>query len=253
MSCGFLAIFVKLLLLLMGNEMKYLGGKFRISKHIMPIILKNREEGQYYVEPFVGASHCISRAKGPRIGNDLDKNIIILFEALQNGWIPPKIVTRAMYDKAKKTKPSPLKSFIGYACSFGGKWFGGYAVDSSGRRNYALEGHKSLMKQRASIMGVKYVSGSYDVLDIPPNSIIYCDPPYKGTTKYKTASFDHDKFWQWCRDKTIEGHSVFISEYQAPEDFESIWEMEGRTTLAQSKKPKKFKERLFVMKKEKEK
>lgn len=34
--------------------MKYLGSKARIAKEILPIILKDRKVGQYYVEPFVG-------------------------------------------------------------------------------------------------------------------------------------------------------------------------------------------------------
>ena len=34
--------------------MKYLGSKNKIAKYILPIILKDRTEGQYYVEPFMG-------------------------------------------------------------------------------------------------------------------------------------------------------------------------------------------------------
>ena len=37
--------------------MKYMGSKARIAKHILPMILKNRKEGQCYVEPFVGAAN----------------------------------------------------------------------------------------------------------------------------------------------------------------------------------------------------
>ncbi len=59
---------------------------------------------------------------------------------------------------------------------------------------------------------------------IPNESIIYCDIPYKNTTQYSTSKdFDHDKFWQWCRDMSIIGHKVFVSEYDAPNDFECIW------------------------------
>ena len=34
--------------------MKYMGSKNRIAKYILPIILKDRLEGQWYVEPFCG-------------------------------------------------------------------------------------------------------------------------------------------------------------------------------------------------------
>ena len=34
--------------------MQYMGSKTKISKEILPIILKDRKENQYYIEPFVG-------------------------------------------------------------------------------------------------------------------------------------------------------------------------------------------------------
>ena len=34
--------------------MKYQGSKRRIAKDILPIILRDRKNGQFYVEPFVG-------------------------------------------------------------------------------------------------------------------------------------------------------------------------------------------------------
>ena len=34
--------------------MKYMGSKARIANEILPIILKDRKDGQFYVEPFVG-------------------------------------------------------------------------------------------------------------------------------------------------------------------------------------------------------
>jgi len=58
-------------------------------------------------------------------------------------------------------------------------------------------------------------------LDIPANSLVYCDPPYRGSTGYD-GWFDSRAFWQWCRDKTREGHTVFVSEYKAPPDFECV-------------------------------
>jgi DNA adenine methylase len=53
--------------------------------------------------------------------------------------------------------------------------------------------------------------------------LIYCDPPYNNTQQYKDK-FKSEPFWQWCRDKVKEGHTVFISEYSAPQDFKCIWE-----------------------------
>ena len=44
--------------------MKYMGSKNRIAKHILPIILKDRIENQYYVEPFVGGANMIDKVDG---------------------------------------------------------------------------------------------------------------------------------------------------------------------------------------------
>jgi len=59
---------------------------------------------------------------------------------------------------------------------------------------------------------------SYEQVQIKPNSIIYCDPPYKNTFGY-TKSFDHDSFWQWVRSCP---HPVYVSEYSAPDDIKTI-------------------------------
>ena len=59
---------------------------------------------------------------------------------------------------------------------------------------------------------------SYEQVPILPNSVIYCDPPYKGTTGYVT-DFDHDRFWAWVRKQTV---PVFVSEYSAPPDMKTV-------------------------------
>jgi DNA adenine methylase len=75
--------------------------------------------------------------------------------------------------------------------------------------------------------------------------LIYCDPPYEGTTKYKDG-FSHTEFWEWCRTKAKEGHQVFISEYNAPNDFKSIYSKEVNSSLTKETGSKKANEQLFV-------
>lgn len=81
---------------------------------------------------------------------------------------------------------------------------------------------------------------------IPNHSIIYCDPPYKGTTNYGKNKFNHDYFWDWCIKKSKEGHKVFISEYNAPENFKCILEIEHKSILAKEKISKRL-EKLFIV------
>ena len=103
-----------------------------------------------------------------------------------------------------------------------------------------------LKKQIPHLKDVDFRFCSYQDLEIPEKSLIYCDPPYRGTTGYKTG-FDNDLFWQWCRDKTTEGHTVLLSEYSAPADFECLIEIEHYSAFNPDKsKIKKTTEKLFI-------
>jgi len=205
--------------------MKYMGSKARHAKEMLPIILKDRKEGQWYVEPFVGGCNMIDKVDGNRIASDSNEYIAAMWGAMVNdNWIPPDKITEEEYNKIKQNKdnaPKELVGFTGVAVTFGSTWFGTYARNKRGT-NYALEGRANLLKQVQLLKGVVFHSVSYENLNIPPNSIIYCDPPYKGTAKYKD-DFNHDKFYEWCRQKHKEGHKVFVSEYEMPDDFICVW------------------------------
>lgn len=230
--------------------MKYMGSKSRIANEILPIILKDRKDGQYYVEPFCGGCNAMDKVSGNRIGNDNNQYLIEMFKAICAGWVPPLTVSNEEYHHVKNHRDDnkALTGFVGICCSFGAKWFGGYArgKDShGGLRNYADESRRYLLKQAPLLDGVIFYSGSYDTFPIPPDSIIYCDPPYLGTTGYSSEPFDYPKFWQWRRDMTNRGHKVFISEYEAPSDFNCVWAKEITNSLNQSVTYKPT-ERLFV-------
>lgn len=230
--------------------MKYMGSKNRIAKHILPIMLKNRKDGQWWVEPFVGGCNMIDKVSGNRIGCDLNEYVICLFKGIQDGFVPPDNISEEQYKQAQRHKSvDPLTSFIGFGCSYSGKWFGGYArgcANNGNPRNYCLESKKNIMNQRNKIKDVKFFCGSYDDFIFPEKSIIYCDPPYENTTKYKDK-FNHKKFWQWCREMSKSGHTVFISEYNAPEDFECIWSMKINSSLTKQTGSKQGVEKLFIL------
>ena len=54
---------------------------------------------------------------------------------------------------------------------------------------------------------------NYWEFDFEPNSIIYCDPPYIGTTGYNGQTFDFEKFDAWVEEMKNKGIKVYISEY----------------------------------------
>jgi len=233
--------------------MKYMGSKARIAKHILPIILKDRKPDQWYVEPFVGGGNIIDKVKGNRIGSDSNKYVSALLDYLSKGNLPEEI-SKEKYLSIKSFKsdyPDWLVGYAGICCSYSGKWFGGFAgeVDTKGGiRNYQKEALANIEKQSLNLVGVLFKGECYQDLDIPPNSIIYCDIPYAGTTKYKD-DFVYSVFWQWCRDKEAQGHIVFVSEYKAPEDFTCVWQQEVKSSLSANGKAGGNKvsiERLFI-------
>ncbi len=123
--------------------------------------------------------------------------------------------------KALKDVNNPLTAFAGFGCSFGARYFAGYARAIATNRNYALEAHQNLLRETKKLLGVQWTFSDYSDLEIPPNSVIYCDPPYSNTTEYiGVKTFDANLFWDWCAKKHQDGHAVFISEYSAPPNFE---------------------------------
>ena len=221
--------------------MVYMGSKNRIAKELIPIITKDLKPNQWYVEPFVGGANMIDKIEHPyKLGAENNKYLIALLEAVQNGQELPEHITKDEYIAVKTNKdnyPDWYVGFVGFVSSFRAKFFGGYSgyctTKTGIQRNYIKERINNILKQ--NLDGIKLVCSSYDALDIPANSVIYCDPPYNGTTKYKD-SFDSDAFWQWCRDKAKEGHTVYVSEYNAPEDFKCIWEKQINSNLGGTSK-----------------
>ena len=235
--------------------MKYMGSKNRIAKHILPIILKDRKEGQCYSEPFLGGANSMQYVGGIRLGGELNWCIAEMWKALIGGWIPDYI-TKEQYSNIKMNKDEfhpCLVGWVGVACSYSGKWFGGFAgkvKTKGGLRDYQAEAFTNIEKQLPKLKGLTVECAGYDEIAIPENSIIYCDPPYAGTTKY-SDNFDHTSFWSWCRAKATQGNAVFISEYNAPEDFTCVWQQEVKSSLSANGKSGSSKtsvEKLFVHK-----
>ena len=216
------------------TDMRYLGGKSRLCKKIAGIINPLVADRPYY-EPFVGAAWVAQHVTASwRLLTDASADLIAMWAALQKGWLPPTTVSEPEYAAAMRGETTPaLRAFIGFGCSFGGKWFGGYARDNRGR-NYATGAHNSLMKKLAGLKGAVFEHTDYRRLAPRPNSVIYCDPPYAATTGYgAVGAFDSSEFWEkareWSRTCT-----VLVSEYKAPDDFKCIAEFETKLEMRTS-------------------
>lgn len=215
--------------------MQYLGSKRRIAKFIGRILGAEYRPGQSYVEPFVGGANMIETIDWAerRIASDIDPELLAMYRAGQTNWSPPTVVTEAEYSDMRSSGAGAphLRGFVSIGCSFGSRKWGGYARNSAGR-NYAAVAARGFLRDAPKLAGVMFVDGGYEHMHIPAASLIYCDPPYADTTRYAAGNFDHGAFWQWCRDRTTDGHTVFVSEYTAPYDFGCVWEKEHSGNIA---------------------
>jgi len=230
--------------------MQYFGGKQRTAAKLAAFMRPYVEARGAYVEPFVGgAAMMAAQPASVRVGGDANAALVVMWEALANGWTPPTTVTKAEYDAANRERcpDDPLTAFIGFGLSFAGKWFGGYARGGE-RRNYAANAASSLKKKLRGLAGVRWHAGDYRTCPLPPGAVIYCDPPYAGTTQYgAVAAFDWNVFWAWCLARHREGFAVFVSEYAAPPGFRVAYELPTRTDIRTKANGKEIRtERLFV-------
>jgi len=242
--------------------MKYMGSKAKYAEEILDAIENEVHSRIYnyhnYVEPFVGGANVIDKTGKYNALRSMTR-IGETFRAVQKGWKPSDKYTEEDYKMAKENAKCTWKTaspdlliaeigFIGIGCSYAGKWFGGYARgnDNKGNpRNYALESKKNLLKQSENLIDIVFTNEEYWNLDFARPSIIYCDPPYEGTTKYKD-NFNHERFWMWCDAQRDKGHKVFVSEYKAPEGWRCIWEKSVNSSLTKETGSKKATERLFT-------
>jgi len=235
--------------------MKYMGSKARFAKELLPIILLDRKQNQCYVEPFVGGCNMIDKVNGNRIGADNNKYLIALWKGLQSNRELRMEISKELYSEARTEYNNKTNimfddfelGWIGFMGGFNGRFYGGGYSGIHKNRNYVAEQIRNTLKQKELIKDVVFYNCNYYDLKIPDNSIIYCDIPYKGTKEYDTSNyFNHDVFWDWCRKISTTGHSVFISEYNAPDDFITIWEKKINVSIRPDKTLQQT-EKLFVL------
>lgn len=232
-----------------------MGSKARIAKYIAPIIneLIVKNSIDTYIEPFVGGANMIEHIVcNKKYGFDSNKYLIAFWRAIQGGWNPLADInmSKDFYNEVKNNQdkyPPHIVALVGFCSTYNAKWFGGYAgivkTKIGTERNYYDEAVRNILSQKDRISDVVFSCRDYvSVGEKVSNSLIYCDPPYANTTKYKD-DFNHEIFWNWVR-KRAQDNIVLISEYSAPDDMECIWSMELTTTLDKNSRQKAV-EKLF--------
>lgn len=237
--------------------MIYMGSKNRIAKEILEIMLKDIGEN-YFIDAFVGGGNLVQHASCKNIiASDVNKYTIAFLNKIKEdtSWMPKSEAEFSKEDytymKNNKEKFSDfMLGHVGYNLSFGGKWFGGWCQNAK-RKDYVKAGFEHAIRQAEKIKAIRFINCGYeDLKNIPSGSVVYCDIPYAGTTKYDAVSksFDYEKFYTWCRAKHKEGLKIFISEYSMPEDFKVVWQKQISMKLDVKSNSKKALERLFTLK-----
>lgn len=239
--------------------MIYMGSKARIAKELLEIMLKDIGD-RYFVDCFCGGGNLIQFADCKnKIASDINPYTIAFLKRIQTEgceWLPKnnQEFTKEHYLYVKNNKDKFLPSVlghIGYNLSFGGSWFHGFRSDNTGKRDYVAEAYRGAIKQSKMLNGTKFNCCSYSDLIIPKDSIIYCDIPYGNTHKYDLAkSFNYEQFYDWCRKMNKIGHTIYVSEYQMPEDFKIVWQKNIKVQIDKNSNSKEATEKLFTLERE---
>lgn len=230
--------------------MTYMGSKRLYAKYICPIINKYIEDNKVtkFYDVFCGGANIADKIICDEvIANDLSPTLIALHKQAQSDFskIPISksfnkekwVSTYAEYKRLKNSNwtEEPLIPLYEIGAV---EWYGSYATGGF-QKSYALptkkrdfydERYRNHKKQSSTdnYKKIKFTCQDYRDLEITPNAVIYCDPPYKGTVSYQICPhFNSEEFFNWIREKS-KTNPIFLSESTLIEDFNIIWKKETR-------------------------
>ena len=232
--------------------MRYLGGKKRLGREIAEVLMRYAPPGTVigYLEPFCGALgvtvHMVNHYECHV--SDINRDLILLWNAIKyDKFKYPTSVSKNRWLLYKQsTIPSAMRAFVGFGCSYNGIWFSTYAQDYC-YYNILKQCINVIEQLKPFIKKIREIKCcSYDSWD-PKGYLIYCDPPYQGTEKYKgTPTIDYEKFWNVVR-RWSKCNVVIVSEFKAPKDFRCIWKKKRKIPITNGNKLNISKiEKLFI-------
>ena len=231
--------------------MAYLGGKATSADHILALLNNPVFDDYDYIEPFCGYCHILRRItkKKSYTASDNNEYLIVLLKHIQKTKGKHQTVTKSEYKDIKEhpDRDKLRTAYAGFTYSYHGNFFGRY-VNTFQDRNYPKERkryydklHDNEVFQQTKLQWVDYTK--YTGVK---GKLMYCDPPYVGTTEYH-SSFDSAAFWEWVR-MMSKDNVVFVSEYEAPSDFVCVAKKTKRVSMSGRGATRKKQEKVFVYK-----
>lgn len=232
--------------------MQYHGGKSRIGQELANVIYEQTIAMGFcpkgYVEPFCGMlgvyrhipelfdnfQQCNNNKKIKYLASDINTSLILMWQALQKNWKPStKLINKREFFRLKQNEESSAeKGYIGHFYGYMGKYF--VTFDHRHTPKQAENQSERMVQVAQALKKVKFSQGSYTIHSSLQNFVIYCDSPYKESSRYyqeggkSQPKFDHDQFWEWCREMS-KNNLVFVSAYSAPQDFTEIFHISSKT------------------------
>ena len=109
-------------------------------------------------------------------------------------------------------------------------------------------GRLQSLERLGRLQSLERLVSSYEHLQIEPDSVIYCDPPYKDCRGYQYlhTKFDSAAFYDWCIQQK---EPIYISEYNMPSEHFCIVKEYDHVCNSTQTGAYRVKERLFTTKK----
>lgn len=210
--------------------MQYMGGKARQAKYIREIVAKMRGDRDHYLEPFMGGA-SVAAAVAPdfpyAVLADASAPLVALWRStVMDGWLPPETLTREEYNALRSSEEvNALRGWAAYGASYQGKFFAGFNGEAS-HRNYLAENRRGLERKAAALRAhpaLFIMHADYRGHAVSDRTVVYCDPPYAGTTGYGAiGDFDHVEFWTTAQTWAEKGALVLVHEYSAPDGWAPV-------------------------------
>ena len=226
-----------------------MGGKHRVGKKIAAVV--GFYEPVHYHEPFCGMFGVGKHVDALCVtASDVHQDLIAMLKAVRDGWEGPEYIHEPYWRELKYAVwHHAIRAYVGFGCSFGGKFFGNPARDPKnghGVEYFAARMRRSMAKLRPLIQGVSFDCHSY--LEYKGQAdLLYCDPPYADTSGYSQGGkFNPAEFWDWV-EKQSKNRVVLVSELKCPENrgIKSVLDFPLKYTVNREK-PMQVMERIFT-------
>lgn len=236
----------------------YLGNKYKIAEDIYAAMRQNFTF-KNVVSLFCGGGsvEIMFARKGYNVlANDIDSGLIELHNRLiHGGGYPNDFITREMFEELKLDK-NWLGAYVRQVWSFSNNQEDYlYSRERAAGDPALLVEHRRRQRHIDEYMSlnisdkIKFISNDYRDVDLsgfdPKDTILYLDPPYKGTRQYHVGEFDSEEFHKWVLELPF---TAVISEYEMPEPFQCIASFDKMQESAGGTHHKSIKERLYCNK-----